>query len=326
MSDKESDLYRLLDPQMAAALQRMREIAAELGPPASQIAAIRQQAQQSREWWNQGGPQMAEVREATVPGTVRDVPIVIYRPTLDAHLPVYVYLHGGAYRIGNQWTNDRQMRELAHDWGGVVISADYQHMPESVFPAAVEEIACVYQMLAEFGPRWDVDGSRIAFGGSSAGANIATGAAVQLGGVQTGFLKAAALVVAVLDQDTQTQSMRRFGNGEFFPSYEDAVETGTGYLPDPTRRSDPRVDCVRAPAKIFPPMFLGAAELDAFSDSSRHMAAHLDTAGVPHELKIYRGMVHQFFGCSRMVNAARECVSDMAKFLRKYLPVEVDRG
>jgi acetyl esterase len=318
------DPYTLLDPQMAAALQRMQEITLELGPPGPQIAAIRLQAQQSRQWWNQGGPQMAQVQEATIPGTVRDVPVVIYRPTLDALLPVYIYLHGGAYRIGNPWTNDRQMRELAHDWGGVVISADYQHLPEAVFPAAVEEIARVYQMLAEFGSRWNVDGSRMAFGGSSSGANIATGAAIQLGGVQTGFLKAAAVVVAVLDQDTQTRSMQLFGNGEFFPSYTDVIATGGSYLPDPARRDDPRVDCVRAPAKIFPPMFLGAAELDAFCDSSRHMAAHLGTAGVPHELKIYRGMVHQFFGCSRTVNAARQCVRDMAKFLREYLPAEVD--
>jgi acetyl esterase len=69
-------------------------------------------------------------------------------------------------------------------------------------------------------------------------------------------------------------------------------------------------------------MFLAAAEIDVLRDSSKRLAVRLASVGVEHELKIYPGMTHLFFGYTRMVAKARDCVSDMAAFLRKHLPVE----
>jgi acetyl esterase len=43
---------------------------------------------------------------------------------------------------------------------------------------------------------------------------------------------------------------------------------------------------------------------------------------VEHELKVYKGMTHLFFGYTRMVAKAQECVADMAAFLSRHLPVE----
>lgn len=318
-----SDIHALLDPQMAAALQRMREIAASTGASTLPgMEGVREQARRSREWWNEGGPAVLEVREREIPGPFRNVPVVVYRPSMRADLPVLVFLHGGAYRIGSQWTNDRQLRELANDWGGVIVSSDYLHMPEHIFPDAVVEIAALYRWLAGHGRQWNLDPGRIAFGGISSGANVAVGAAIEVGGIDSGYLKAGAVAVAVLDQDVETQSMRRFGGGEFFPAREEIIATGYAYTPRASQRIDPRANCVRAPAKLFPPLFMGAAELDAFCDSARHMADHLASAGIEHELKIYRGMTHQFVGCSRTVDAARQCIRDMANFLRRHLPVE----
>jgi acetyl esterase len=321
-ADPSHHIFPLLDPQMIAALQRMREIAVDVGSSTRPgIEGIRDQAQRSRAWWNEGGPAVADVRENRIPGPFRQVPVVVYRPSMRADLPVYVFLHGGAYRIGSQWTNDRQMRELANAWGGVVISSDYLHMPERIFPDAVEEIAAVYRWLAEHGGEWNLDAGRIAFGGISSGANIAVGAAIHAGGIRSGYLKAGAVAVAVLDQDVETESMRLFGGREFFLSREEIIATGRAYTPELAQQLDPRANCVRARADLFPPMFIGAAEIDAFRDSAKHMAAHLAAGGVEHELKIYRGMTHQFFGCSRTVDAARECIQDMANFLRRHLPV-----
>jgi acetyl esterase len=322
-ADPVSTFSAMLDPQMAAALQRMNEIACGVGPSVLPgIEGIRDQARRSRAWWNEGGPAVAEVREQLIPGPFRDVPVVVYRPSMRANLPIFVFLHGGAFRIGSQWTNDRQMRELANDWGGVVISSDYLHMPEHIFPDAVEEVAAVYRWLAEHGREWNLDAGRIAFGGISSGANIAVGAAIHAGGVQSGYLKAGAVAVAVLDQDVETESMRQFGGREFFLSREEIIATGRAYTPTLAQQLDPRANCVRGRADLFPPLFMGAAEVDAFRDSAKHMADHLAAGGIAHELKIYRGMTHQFFGCSRTVDAARQCIRDMANFLRLHVAVD----
>lgn len=310
-----------IDPELQAAQQRVAEIAAALGPPAPGVAGIRAHAAAGRRWWNEGGPTMHERRAATIPGPHRDIPVVLYRPSNAPTLPVYVFLHGGAYRIGDEWSNDRQMRELAAAWGGAVLSADYAHVPEHVFPRAVEETQAVYQWLHAHGAQWDLDGDRIAFGGASAGSNVSVGAAIGLGGVATGYLRAALTVVGVLDRDRDTASMREFGDVGIFPSRDAIAGSAADYVPDPAQLNDPRANPIAADPTLFPPFFLAAAEIDVLRDSSKRMAARLAAAGIEHQLKVYPGMTHLFFGYTRTVAQSRACVADMAAFLRTHLPV-----
>lgn len=318
--DASPDPRTLIDPQLAAALKKVAEINAALGPPGPGVVGMREHAARGREWWNEGGPVLAEAREASIPGPMRDIPVMVYRPTLDRKLPVFVYLHGGGYKIGSHKANDRQMRELAAQWGGAIVSTDYAHMPEYVFPTAVEEAAAVYRWVNGHGAEWGIDGSRIVFGGSSAGANVAFGAAVHLGGVKTGFLKAGVGIVGVFDRDTETESMRLFGTGALYPDRKGIAATAEEYVPSQVQRSDPRVNLPTADPLLFPPVYFAAAELDCLRDSSRNMATRLAAAGRPHRLKVYPGMTHLFFGFSRMVDRSAECGRDIAEFLKQHVP------
>jgi acetyl esterase len=308
-----------LDPQLRAALAKAAEINASLGPAEAGIAGVRRHAERARAYWNEGGPQVAEVRERTIPGVQREVPVVVYRARAGSRpLPVFVYLHGGGFKIGSQWANDRQMRELADALGGIVVSADYLHVPEHVFPAAVEETAAVLRWLHEHGSSWGIDGERIAFGGSSAGAAVAFGAAVHLGGVP--WLRAAVGIVGAFSGDTSTDSMREFGEAGLFPDRASVPATFNNYLPDPATRMDPRANVLLADAKLFPPTFLAAAEMDVYRDASGAMAERLRGAGRLHAYKVYPGMGHLFFGFSRSVDRAAECGRDVAAFLAQQLP------
>ncbi len=318
--DAGSDPRTRIDPQLAAALKRVAEINAEFGPPAPGPQGLRDHAARGRLWWNEGGPQLAEAREDRIPGPIRDIPVMVYRPSTARPLPVFVYLHGGGYRIGSHKANDRQMRELAAAWGGAIVSADYAHMPEHVFPVAVEETVAVYRWLNANGARWGLDGQRMAFGGSSAGANVSFGAAVAIGGVKSGFLKAGVGIVGVFDRDTETEAMRLYGNGELYPDRKGIAATAAEYVPDPALRNDPRANIVGADPQLFPPVFLAAAELDCLRDSATNLAARLKAAGRPHQLKVYPGMTHLFFGFSRMVERAAEAGRDIAAFLKQQLP------
>jgi acetyl esterase len=312
-----------LDPQLREALARHAAITAELGPPAPGMDGLRRHYLQSRTWWNEGGPALARVFDATVPGAHGNaVPVMVYVPEggTAALRPAYVYLHGGGFRIGGPRANDRQLRELAQAWGGIVVSADYVHVPEQVFPMAVEDTAAVYQWLAAHGAAWGIDGRRLAFGGSSAGANVALGAAQQLGGAECGFLRAGAFVVGLFDGDLDTGSMRRYADAGVAPNRADAGRTVEAYVPDTALRGDPRFDALRGAAATLPPLFLAAAEHDVYCDSSMRLAAHAATAQPDVTCTVYPGMTHLFFGYSRMVERAGECIADMARFLGRQLP------
>jgi acetyl esterase len=308
-----------LDPQLREAFAKSAQIAASLGPPAPGIAGVRRHAELGRRYWNEGGPQVAEVLERSIPGHGREVPVVIYRPRSAAGpLPVFVYLHGGGFRIGSQWSNDRQMREMADAWGGIVISADYLHVPEHVFPAAVDETAAVLAWLHANGSSWGIDGARIACGGTSAGASVAFGAMVGLGGVP--WLRAGVGIVGAFSGDTATESMRLYGDAGLFPPAASVGPLFADYAPDAAARQDPRVDLLSADPALLPPTFLAAAEMDVFRDASAALARRLESAGRLHAFKVYPGMAHLFFGLSRSVERAAECARDVAEFLSEKLP------
>jgi acetyl esterase len=310
------------DPQFAAAVRLAAEIQEMLGPPAPGLQGAREHARRARCWWNEGGPRMATEQELSVPVGQRELRAVLYVPDR-AHSvrPTYVYLHGGGFRIGSPRSNDRMLRELAAAWGGNVLSLDYVHIPEHVFPEAVEDTADAFRWLVAQGSALGVDGGRIAFGGSSAGASVALGAAVQLQGERSGFLRAGALLVGTYDQDYDCESMLRYGGPGFMPNRAGAMNTLEQYVPDEAMRADPRVNFMRADLRTLPPLFLAAAEMDAFRDSSRRLAAALQAQGRQSELMEYPGMGHFFGGYTRLVDTARRCTADVAAFLRKQLPV-----
>lgn len=308
-----------IDPQLAAATKLTRELSAEFGPPPANIHETRERQRQLRAWWNRGGPAMAEIVTADVEGPFRPIPIVIYRASRQATAqPAFVYLHGGGYKLGDQWANDRQMRELAQAWGGIVISADYLHAPEHLFPLAIEEIAALLQWLSVNGGQWGVDGTRLAFGGSSAGANIALGAALHLGGTACSYLRAGALVVGSFGDSTVTESMMLYDRPDLYPTKANVIAAARDYI-HPAQMEDPRFNPLLANPAAIPPLFIAGAEFDVLRDSSRALATRLQTNNRPVVFKEYPGMTHLFLGFSRIVDRALECIDDIAAFLNVQL-------
>lgn len=308
-----------LDPRLLAAYDKAREIEQSLGPAEPGVDGLRRRSASTRLHWNEGGPTMWEASHRVVPGLFRDVPVAVYRPRERVWpSPAFVFLHGGGFVLGDERANDRQMREIAAAWGGVVISADYVHVPEHVFPDAVNEARAVLQWLHDRGEEWHLDTERIALGGLSAGANIAFAAAASLG--EAPWLKAAVGIVGAFNFDTGTPSMKMFGGGELFPSRDQVQKMFEAYVPDTAARATPGNRPALWGGAAFPPSFLAAAEYDVFRDSSAELATVLGEAGRLHEYKVYAGTDHLFFGFSRDVPQAAECVSDVARFLAHQLP------
>ena len=121
----------------------------------------------------------ADVSERRIPGPGGDLAIRSYRP-LDAKaaLGALVYFHGGGFVLGSLDSHDAVCRQLAVDAGCAVFSVDYGLAPENKFPRAVldafEATRWVHGHAAELG----IDAARIAVGGDSAGAALATAVAM----------------------------------------------------------------------------------------------------------------------------------------------------
>jgi acetyl esterase len=189
-----------------------------------------------------------------------------------------------------------------------------------VFPSAVEETSALLSWLHEHGSSLGMDGDHIGLGGTSAGAAVAFGAAVALGG--PAWLRAAVAVVGAFANDPSSESMRRYGELGLFPAAAAVGPMFADYLPDPASREDPRANILLADVAGFPPAFIAAAQYDVFRDASAALASRLRAAGRLHTYKVYEGMTHLFFEFSRSVECASQCVRDIAAFLGEQLPID----
>jgi hypothetical protein len=65
-----------------------------------------------------------------------------------AHLPLFVYIHGGGYVTGGLETDDRYCRLVAQETKVLVLSIEYRLAPENKFPAGWEDCRDVVRWVS----------------------------------------------------------------------------------------------------------------------------------------------------------------------------------
>ena len=158
-----------LDPQVEALLNEMREMGAkpfeELSVAEARIAA--------RSFAELQGPpeEVASIEHRFIPGPTADLPVRIYTPEGDGPFPGLVYYHGSGWVVLNIEICDTTMRALANSTGCVVVAVNYQKAPEHPFPIPYEDCWAGTLWTFEHAEELNVDPSRIALLGDSAGGN-----------------------------------------------------------------------------------------------------------------------------------------------------------
>jgi acetyl esterase/lipase len=96
----------------------------------------------------------------------------VYRPDTEGRTPVYVFIHGGGFRGGDK---DRLPEPLLAGFlasGISVVAINYPLSDTDPFPAAMEHSRRAIQFIRYNADTWQLDASRVAAGGGSAGAGI----------------------------------------------------------------------------------------------------------------------------------------------------------
>lgn len=237
---------------------------------------------------------MASVEDRTVTTATGPVPVRVYRPRADPGLPVVAYFHGGGWVVGDLESHDTTCRDLAGHADAVVVAVHFRRAPEHPFPAAYEDCVGVARALLENGGGLEVDPSRVAVCGDSAGGNLAAVAALALRGVGAG-LAHQALIYPVTDAAGvgATASYDAFGTDHFLTTRDMAyfVRSYAGAT-DP---ADPRLSPLRADdlaGAASASVLVGGC--DPLRDEGVAYAERLRAADVDVELREYAGQVHPF--------------------------------
>ena len=237
--------------------------------------------------------------------------------TPSAGRPALFFLHGGGFTIGSIGTHDTLCRELARQSGCAVVSLDYRLAPEHKFPTAVHDAWDGLQWLHTKGASLGLDPARLAVGGDSAGGTLA--AVCALMARDAGIPLALQLLIypgTTAHGDLPSRAHYREG----LLLDETMIDWFFSHYIPQEARDDWRFAPLLAPeVEGVAPAWLALAECDPLVDEGLAYADRLRSAGVPVDLEIYRGVVHEFIKMGRAIPEARQFHADAARVLRQAL-------
>ncbi len=293
------------------------EVRSNPGPPArSTGAAGLRRAAAERAAARPPGPELYRVRGLTAPG---DVPVAarLYEPAPDER-PLVVYFHGGGWVFGDLASHDRVCRRLAHVAGVAVLAVDYRRAPEYPWPAAIEDALAVVRWIRN-GTAPAAGSSGLALMGDSAGGSIAALTCLWLRDAGEPQPDLQVLAYPDLDLTLAHPSMERKGRGWGFDA-EDALWFAEQWVPEASRRSDPRVSPLFEPdLRGLAPAVVVTAEHDVTRGEGDAYAAALAAAGVPVVHRCERGQVHGFINLDVVSDAARDAGERLWADVQNYL-------
>ncbi|XP_022102069.1 neutral cholesterol ester hydrolase 1-like [Acanthaster planci] len=116
--------------------------------------------------------------------TYGGVPVRVFNNKQDgekaAKRPAILYYHGGGWTFGSIDMYHPLTAEIAKETGSVVISVEYRLAPEHIFPAAIDDCTAATVGFLQHLEDFNVDPTRVAIMGDSAGGNLAAAVAQRL--------------------------------------------------------------------------------------------------------------------------------------------------
>jgi acetyl esterase/lipase len=265
-----------------------------------------------------------EVTEKTIQQDGVTVPLYIVRPAgVAGILPVFLFIHGGGWVLGDFATHQRLVRDLVVESGAVAVFVEYTRSPEAQYPVAINQEYAALTWVAAHGNEINVDGKRLAVVGNSVGGNMTAVMALMAKEKKGPEIKLQVLLWPVTDADFDTTSYHQFATGRFLT--RDMMKWfWDNYLPNAEDRKQIYASPLQASLeqlKGLPPALVQTAENDVLRDEGEAYARKLDLAGVNVTLVRDQGMIHDF-GLLNPINqvpGVRSHITQAAAELRKYL-------
>lgn len=265
-----------------------------------------------------------EESEKTITADGYTITLNIVRPEgVKGILPVFMFIHGGGWVLGDYPTHKRMVRDLVVLSGFAGVFVNYTRTPDAQYPQAINEIYAATQWVAEHGEEIGVDGKNLAVVGNSVGGNmtaVTTLKAKEKGGPH---IKLQILMWPIVDANFDTNSYQQFGEKRFLttPLMKWMYNM---YIADPEKRNDIYASPLQATVeqlKDLPPALIQIAESDILHDEGQAYGRKLNEAGVDVTLVQYDGMIHDFGLLNGLaeVPAVRSLFVQAAAELKKHL-------
>jgi acetyl esterase/lipase len=238
-----------------------------------------------------------EESERTIVQDGEKVKIHIVKPIgANTNSPVFIFIHGGGWVLGDYPTHRRLVRDLVVESGAVAVFPDYTPSPEAHYPTAINQIYAATKWVSEHGNEIGVNGKNLAVVGNSVGGNM-TASVVLMAKEKNGpTIKLQVMLWPVTDANFETGSYKEFGEGRFL-TRNMMIWFWDNYLPDKNARKEIYASPLQASLEQLrglPPALIQTAENDVLRDEGEAYVRKLDEAGVPVTLTREGGLIHDY--------------------------------
>ena len=288
--------------------------------PVNQARGVLEEAQASAKVDLSG----IEESEKTITADGHTIRLVVVRPKgIHEKLPVFMFIHGGGWVLGDYPTHQRLIRDLVVESGFAAVYVDYTRSPEAKFPQAVNEVYAATKWVAEHGTEINVDGKKLAVVGNSAGGNMATVTAIKAKENNGPSIKAQVLLWPVTDAGGDFESFALFGEDRFLTTplltwmagqYTSKPQDADNIYLSPLRASHDKL-------RGLPPTLIEVAENDILRDEGEAYGRRLDEAGVDVTTVRFNNVIHDWGmlnGCAELPET-KALIMLSAAFLKKHL-------
>lgn len=256
-------------------------------------------------------PAVAQVKDLTIQHDGRTTPLRIYTPNGGEHLPVILFIHGGAWVAGSLETHDNMARYLCRGVQAVVVSVEYLNSPEGKFPLPLEQCYDALRWVAGHAEEIHADSRRLAVIGDSAGGNIAAALCLLARDRHGPAIDLQVLINPAPDLTGKGTLERQ----------RDAVDPlrwmAVQYVKNPKDVDNPYVSPVMAKdLSNLPPAVIILAENDDLRQDGEKYAERLIAAGVHTNIYVQWGIGHLAGNGARASNLAQESLDVAVAALR----------
>ena len=211
--------------------------------------------------------------------------------------PLLFAIHGGGLLMGSAMDNDIRHLSLCAELGCTVFSTGYRFVPENPYPLPLNDVEDGLSYALENAKSLNIDPSRVALSGDSAGGGLAAGLSQRLRDSDGAALKCLLLVYPMLDATTGMETKIPSQLGQHVWTRASNTFGWESYL----KGHDKRAPASPAHLKNFeglPPCYLFVGEIDLFFAETISYTQNLLHAGVDAKLKTYPKSIHGFISAA----------------------------
>jgi epsilon-lactone hydrolase len=234
------------------------------------------------------------------------------RPKVSDNERIVLYVHGGGYAIGSIVSHRGLASRLAHECGCAALLFNYRLAPENPYPAAIHDVAEVYQWLLDN----DYEPEKIAICGDSAGGGLVLASLLYLRD-QKLPLPACTVLLSPWADLTGAQTSHR-ENILLDPLIDpDSTALWGELYANGTPLDTPYISPIFGDFAGLPPMLIHVGTEEMLLDDSKRVLEIAQKANIEAELKIWDGMIHVFQQFWQILPEAKTALKEIGVFVQQ---------